>query len=176
MPNDAISCTTNHVPRKLHNCMFLAVTARSCEDRGVRIRQPHTAKKNEKHWATQGKKKGFDIRVVTQPAQSPDLNVNDLAFFASLQSDTELVAKENVTDLVEAVTACWENYPIERMESVWRCLYGSFKGIVETRGDNNYSHHTGSRSKHAKSDREGDRHDRMFDISAIKDAEMQCEK
>ena len=56
--------------------------------------RPHTAKANERNWARHGKMKGFDIRVVTQPAQSPDLNVNDLAFFASLQSDTELVAKE----------------------------------------------------------------------------------
>jgi hypothetical protein len=26
------------------------------------------------------------VKLYTQPAQSPDLNVNDLAFFASLQS------------------------------------------------------------------------------------------
>lgn len=43
--------------------------------------RPHTATANERHWARHGKKKGFGIRVVTQPAQSPDLNVNDMAFF-----------------------------------------------------------------------------------------------
>ena len=43
--------------------------------------RPHTAKSNEKNWARHGAQKGFDIRVVTQPAQSPDLNANDLAFF-----------------------------------------------------------------------------------------------
>ena len=68
--------------------------------------RPHTAKANAKQFAAHGKKKGFDIVVTTQPAQSPDLNCNDLAFFASLQSDTELVAKENVVDLVQAVKKC----------------------------------------------------------------------
>ena len=136
--------------------------------------RPHTAAKNEKQWSLHGKRKGFDIRVVTQPAQSPDLNVNDLAFFASLQSDTELVAKEKVTDLVEAVTDCWHAYPLEKMESVWRCLYASFKGIVETGGDNQYSHHTGSRAKHSESDRAGERHDRSLPLTKIRAAQKLC--
>ena len=67
-------------------------------------------------------KKGFDIKVVTQPPQSPDLNCNDLALFASLQSDTELVAKRNVVDLVEAVQKTWEEYRKEQIEAVWLVL------------------------------------------------------
>ena len=39
----------------------------------------HTAKFSEQHWSKHGAKKGFNIQVVTQPAQSPDLNWNDLA-------------------------------------------------------------------------------------------------
>ena len=35
-------------------------------------------------WSRHGKMKGFHIEVTGQPAQSPDLNTNDLAFFASL--------------------------------------------------------------------------------------------
>ena len=50
-------------------------------------------------------KKGLYIKVITQPplhVSCPDCN--DLMFCASLQSDTELVAKSNVVDLVvEAV-------------------------------------------------------------------------
>ena len=88
---------------------------------------PHTAKANERHWATHGRKSGFDIRVITQPAQSPDLNCNDLAFFASLQSQTELVAKENVADLVRAVTKCWEEYPEELMEKSLALLVRVFQ-------------------------------------------------
>lgn len=122
----------------------------------------HTAKINQQHWSRHGAKAGFKIEVVTQPAQSPDLNCNDLAFFASLQTDTDLVTKKNVHDLVTAVERCWNDYPFERMESVWRILFASFKGILSCGGENKYSHHTGSRTAHAKSGRQGDRHDRSI--------------
>ncbi|XP_065197249.1 uncharacterized protein LOC135828754 [Sycon ciliatum] len=136
--------------------------------------KPHTAKKNEKLWASHGAQKGFRIVVRTQPAQSPDLNVNDLAFFASLQSDTELVAKENVTDLIHAVESCWQAYPAERMENVWSCPFGSFKGIVDTSGDNSYSHHSGSRTAHRRGT--GDRQDRAFGVKRIKEARLSLEE
>ena len=74
---------------------------------------------NAVNWVERREKKGFDIKVVPQPPQSPDLNCNDLAFFASLQSDTELVAKKNVVDLVAPVQKTWEEVPTERMEAVW---------------------------------------------------------
>ena len=79
---------------------------------------PHTARANLQHWRRHGNMKGFTIEVVVQPPQSPNLNVNDLAFFSSLQTDTELVAKENVFDLRAAVVKAWEEYPSERMASV----------------------------------------------------------
>eukprot|EP00117_Sycon_ciliatum_P044524 scpid94515/ scgid32113/ len=132
--------------------------------------RPHTAKANEAHWSRHGQKSGFSIDVVVQPAQSPDLNVNDLAFFSSLQSDTELVAKRNVFDLVAAVEKSWAEYPQERMEAVWRVLYASFKGIVTARGDNSYSHHTGSRAAHSASSRRGESHDRRFPQAEIDQA------
>lgn len=133
--------------------------------------KPHVAKANQRNWAKHGRMKGYDIRVVTQPAQSPDLNVNDLAFFASLQSDTELVAKENVKDLTESVVKCWHEYPEERMTSVWHCLYGSFKGILDTEGSNSYSHHTGSRKSHRESSRAGELHDRRYPLAKVQQAE-----
>ena len=85
----------------------------------------HIAKSNERHWTTHGAMKGFDILVSVQPAQSPDFNCNDLAFFASLQKDTELVAKENVFDLEH----CWQDYPSEKMESVLDVLLHHSKAL-----------------------------------------------
>ena len=73
----------------------------------------HTAKVNERCWAQHGNKRGFKISVIAQPAQSPDLSCKDLAFFSSLQSDMEIVAKKNVFDLVRAVEDAWQNYPLE---------------------------------------------------------------
>jgi len=68
--------------------------------------RPHTAAANQKVFASHSKMKGFQIEVVTQPAQSPDLNVLDLAFFSSLQSDVSLVAKQSRKDLLQAVQDC----------------------------------------------------------------------
>lgn len=58
--------------------------------------------------------KEFNIEVVVQPAQSPDVNVDDLAFFRSLQSDVSLVVKENRRQLLAAVQERWEAYPAEK--------------------------------------------------------------
>ena len=124
--------------------------------------RPHTAAVNERQWARHGAKGGFKISVVVQPAQSPHLNVNDLAFFSSLQKDVQMVTKKNVFDLLEAVKMACDTYPADRMDAVWRVVYGSFKGILTSVGDNAYSHHTGSRVAHSQSDREGDNHDRSL--------------
>lgn len=45
----------------------------------------HTGGDNIAKLNQEGQKKGWDIRFVKQPTQSPDLNVNDLGFFRSLK-------------------------------------------------------------------------------------------
>ena len=67
----------------------------------------HTVKVNQQYWARHGAKAGFKIAVVTQSTESPCLHCNDLAFFASLQSDADLVTKENVKKLISIVELCW---------------------------------------------------------------------
>lgn len=114
--------------------------------------RPHTSKENTRAFACHSKMRGFKIEVVVQPAQSPDLNVDDLAFFRSLQSDVSLVAKETRRDLLEAVHQCWEEYPAEKMESVWRCLFASYHGVLESGGGNEYQRHRGSRAAGDDSD------------------------
>ena len=56
------------------------------------------------------------------------------------------------------------------MENVWRCLFASFKGIIQSRGDNTYSHHTGARGKR-RTTAAADRHDRNFPKRQILSAE-----
>ena len=69
----------------------------------------------------------------------------------------------------------WEDYPSERMASVWRLLYASYKGIVEDDGGNAYSHHTGSRKAHNASARAGDNHDHRFPAGKIVASEATLE-
>ncbi|CAM9606331.1 unnamed protein product [Pylaiella littoralis] len=45
---------------------------------------PHTGKNNPEILNSAGMGRGWMVDLVTQPAQSPDLNVYDLGFFSSL--------------------------------------------------------------------------------------------
>ena len=130
--------------------------------------RPHTAKINKQTFARQSKMKGFKIEVFVQPPQRPDLNVDDLAFFHSLQTDVSLGAKENQKDLLQARAS----YPKEKMDSVWYCLYASFHGVLESRGDNDYARHQGSRAAR----RVSDILDRSVSGSSITAAERKLEQ
>ena len=44
---------------------------------------------------------GLDIRIMNQPPNSPDMNVLDLGFFASLQTKTYLKNARTIDDIVQ---------------------------------------------------------------------------
>ena len=58
--------------------------------KGVVVQQdgatPHTGKDNPEILNSAGMGRGWLVELKTQPSQSPDLNVNDSGFFASLKS------------------------------------------------------------------------------------------
>ena len=96
---------------------FSKTAGMRCKEAGTELfyqydgTRPHTAKQNARSFSTHSKVKGVKITVAVQPPQSPDVNVDYLAFFRSLQTDAELVAKENRRDFLAAVQHCWEEYP-----------------------------------------------------------------
>ena len=55
------------------------------------------------------------IKLVTQPANSPDVNINDLGFFNSLQSMHHSCCPRNSKELIEMVTACFNDYPTNKI-------------------------------------------------------------
>ena len=121
-------------------------------------------------FAAQGKGKGFDIPVV-QPAQSPDLNIDPLVFFRSLQ-DVLLVAKITRKELLQAVETCWHEYPAAKMRSVLLCTYGSFHGILKSLSgrDNNYQRRHGGRQAHSSNQELDDLHDPIVSWRLVKAA------
>jgi hypothetical protein len=58
---------------------------------------------NDKDFTTAVAQSGLDIRLINQPANSPDLNVLDLGFFASLQSKTNEIVSTTLDDLIANV-------------------------------------------------------------------------
>ena len=90
-----------------------------------------------------GAKDGFNIIVITQSAQSPDFNYCDLAFFNSLNSDVRIQSMSNRAEIIEAVEKCFAEYGAERMAGCTRSLTFSYRGCLETGGNNTYKTHRG---------------------------------
>ncbi|CAM9320721.1 unnamed protein product [Discosporangium mesarthrocarpum] len=63
-------------------------------------------------------KEGDSIILETQPANSPDLNVNNLIFFLSIQQLKEDVGVSSPEDLVEVTMEAFDVYPREALERV----------------------------------------------------------
>ena len=55
-------------------------------------------------------KNGLDIRIMKQPPNSPDMNVLDLGFFASLQAKTYLKNVRTIDDIVQNTLKEYEDY------------------------------------------------------------------
>jgi hypothetical protein len=62
------------------------------------------------------------VKLYTQPAQSPDLKVNDLGFFASLQSTYYRMSPKNAIQLIEMVERCFNNYHVYKLNRIWLSL------------------------------------------------------
>ncbi|CAM9632772.1 unnamed protein product [Discosporangium mesarthrocarpum] len=78
------------------------------------------------------------IILETQPADSPDLNVNDLGFFHSIQQLKEDVEVSSPEDLVEATMEAFDIYPRETLERVWQGLFAVLGEVLGSKGGNNY--------------------------------------
>lgn len=56
-------------------------------------------------------KTGFDIRLMCQPSNSPDINILDLGFFSAIQSLQHQTCPKTVEDLVHTVEESFSEYP-----------------------------------------------------------------
>ena len=85
------------------------------------------------------------VELVTQPAQSPDLNVNDLGFFASLKSRVWGMNASSIDELVETIFQQYEEYDSPTLERVWQSLFKVYNQTLRKMGDNDFIsvEHTG---------------------------------
>ncbi|CAN6327224.1 unnamed protein product [Urochloa humidicola] len=65
---------------------------------------------------------GLDIRLINQPANSPDMNVLDLEFFASLQSLTNTTTPKNIDELIANVEKEYQKYDPANLRNVFLTL------------------------------------------------------
>ncbi|CAM9626066.1 unnamed protein product, partial [Discosporangium mesarthrocarpum] len=83
-------------------------------------------------------KAGGSIILKTQPGNSPDLNVNDLGLFHSIQQLKEDVGMSSPEDLLEATMEAFDVYPQETPERVWQSLFAVLGEVLGSKGDNSY--------------------------------------
>ena len=101
---------------------------------------PHKGNGNIEYFNTEGRKDGWNITVITQPAQSPDLNINDLAFFRSLKCHVEMIKKgaNSLDILYDSVLEAWDNYNVDTLEHIWSHQYECYRKILHDKGSNSY--------------------------------------
>lgn len=83
-------------------------------------------------------KDGFDICLLCQPPNSPDLNVLDLGFFREIQSLQHQEAPKTIDELVCAVEKSFENFPSQSLNEVFLSMHACMIEIMKVDGGNNY--------------------------------------
>lgn len=81
---------------------------------------------------------GLDIRIMHQPPNSPDMNVLDLGFFASLQSLTLRTNCKNIDELVQNVQMEYADYDADSVNRVFLTLQACCIEVMMARGGNGY--------------------------------------
>jgi len=76
------------------------------------------------------------IKLVTQPANSPDVNINDLGFFNALQSMHHSHCPKNSLELIEMATVCYDECPANKINRIWLACQSCLNEIIKCNGHN----------------------------------------
>ncbi|ETV88100.1 hypothetical protein H257_01456 [Aphanomyces astaci] len=82
---------------------------------------------------------GWTFVVRRQPPNSPDLNVLDLGFFASIQSLQLKKVSRTVDEVIQYTLAAFDELSYEKLESVFLTFQAVMRLVLEHAGDNNFA-------------------------------------
>ena len=110
---------------------------------------PHTGKNVVERLNAIGAKLKPKLEVRTQPAQSPDMNINDLALFRGLDVLVQKVRRGQGNEydkekLVDDVLKAVAEYPTEKLERMWEYKEYVMEAVQATQptpGGNDYPRH-----------------------------------
>ncbi|CAM9958418.1 unnamed protein product, partial [Sphacelaria rigidula] len=107
---------------------------------------PHTGKNNSEILNSAAMGRSWMVELVTQPAQSRDLNVNNLGFSAYLKSRVWGMNVSSIDELVETIFKQYEEYDGDTLKRVWQSLFQVYNQTLREMGDNDFSvEHSGVR-------------------------------
>ena len=78
------------------------------------------------------------IKLITQPANSPDTNINDLGFFNSLDAKYYLESPTTALEIIEMVTKAFDQYDSATLNKIWLTHQTCMNEIIKYDGDNTY--------------------------------------
>ena len=78
------------------------------------------------------------IELVTQPSQSPDLNICDLGLFNAIQAAYRKEAPRGSFNIIDCVERAYEQYPANKINRMWLSHQGVMNQIFITNGDNDF--------------------------------------
>jgi hypothetical protein len=83
---------------------------------------------------------GWTPLIITQPPNSPDVNINDLGFFHSLKTDIRKICTHctSRTEMMANVLQAFEEYPWDKLDGVWACYFNNLRSIMACDGGNDY--------------------------------------
>lgn len=95
------------------------------------------------------------ISVITQPSNSPDMNVLDLGFFRSLKCVIERVKEftDNLDELIEHIEEEFSSYDTNTILRIWAHQLDMYRCILKASGDNTFREpHSGVRKRQSNGD------------------------
>jgi hypothetical protein len=98
---------------------------------------PHQLQ-DDRDIAEAGQSGGWDIRLLNQPPNSPDLNALDLGYFTSIQSLQYQRRCRSLPELVQAVKDSFDELPTPTLDSIFSTLQMVMEAIMWARGSNRY--------------------------------------
>jgi len=78
------------------------------------------------------------IRMVTQPPNSTDVNVNNLGFFNSLHAMCWSWCPKNSLELIDMATSCFEDCPADKINRIWLTCQSCLNEIIKCNGHNTH--------------------------------------
>eukprot|EP00977_Amphora_coffeiformis_P010639 scaffold2509_cov169-Amphora_coffeaeformis.AAC.7 len=81
-----------------------------------------------------------EFKLVEQPARSPDTNILDLGFFASLQAATwRLKRAKTIDGLIKNVMHAWNDYDPAILNRIWLSHQSVCDEIIKSNGSNDFT-------------------------------------
>ena len=93
---------------------------------------------NDEEFQAAASDHGFDIRLMCQPPNSPDLNILDLGFFSAIQALQYQVCPKTIQELISAVEASFDEYPSTQVNRIFLTLQTCMQEIMRVQGENKY--------------------------------------